>query len=171
VAFLVEVLCGVMASGISKTGKQVEAEYRRITGATKPARATLGDAVVDGWNIEVKKASSNTLNQVRAVKFIPLAVKDTRSNQWYVVPAPDIVRLVAEKKRGQHTENPFESSTLSLASLGAFRVKKSELLSKTRQAITKGKRHPKLRAEMARILKESRALADESRKRVSKLLK
>lgn len=160
-----------MAGGISKTGEQVEAEFRRITRATKPSRAALGDAVIDGWHVEVKKASSNTLNQVRAVKFIPLAVKDTRSSQWYVVPAPDIVRLVATKKRGQHTENPFESSTLSLKSLGSFRVKRSELLSKTRLAIAKGKRHPKLRAEMTRVLKESRALADASRKRVSKLLK
>jgi hypothetical protein len=159
-----------VTKGISKTGKQVEAEFRRITGATKPTHAKLGDAVIDGWNIEVKKTSSNTLNQVRAVKFIPLVVKDTRSNQWYVVPAPDIIRLVVVKKRGQHTENPFESSTLNISALKKFQVRRSDLLLKTRSAISKGKRHPKLQAEMNKVLNESRALADKSRKRVCALL-
>lgn len=148
----------------------MEAEFRRITGAKKPSHAKLGDAVIDGCNIEVKKASSNTLNQVRAVKFIPLVVKDTRSNQWYVVPAPDIIRLVAVKKRGQHTENPFESSTLSISALKEFQVRRSDLLPKTRRAISKGKRHPELHAEMTRVLKESRALADKSRKRICAML-
>lgn len=161
----------VVKVGISKSGNDVEAEYRRLTGAKKPVRSALGDAIIDGWHIEVKAASSNTLNQIRAVKYIPLVIKDSRDNQWYVVPAPDVVRLVAKKKRGQHTENPFESSTLSIAALERFRVKRKDLLSRTRSAIARGKKYPQLHLEMELILSKSRALADQSRKRVAAILK
>jgi len=118
----------------------------------------------------VKKASSNTLNQVRAVKFIPLVAFDTRDAAWFVIPAPEIIRLVVEKERGQHTENPFESATLSLANLQSFRVKESQLKSAVLLAIEEGKKKPLLKAAMDEILRESRDLSTKSRAKVRALL-
>lgn len=160
-----------MAIGISSTGDNAEQAFRRITGATPSARAADGDAVLDGYNIEIKKVSANTLNQVRAVKFIPLVAFHSKSSKWYVVPAPDVVKLVAQKQRGQHTENPFESATLSLSKLGAFEVQdESQLATAVRLAIARGNAFPSLEAAMRRVLEQSKDLAVDSRKRVSSLL-
>jgi hypothetical protein len=159
-----------LAEGISNTGDQVEAEFRRLTGASKAARASHGDAVIEGWNIEVKKASANTLNQIRAVKFIPLVAKDTRDGTWYVISAPAVVRLVASKQRGQHTENPFESATLNLSSLSQFRVVESNLLNAVKVAIADGKAANDLHSAMKQVLSDSKKLAADSLRRVRRLL-
>jgi len=159
-----------LTEGISNTGDQVEAEFRRLTGASRAARASHGDAVINGWNIEVKKASANTLNQVRAVKFIPLVAKDTRDGTWYVISAPEVVRLVASKERGQHTENPFESATLNLPNLSEFRVPETKLLAAVLSAIEAGKKATELHLAMNQVLSESKKLAADSLQRVRKLL-
>lgn len=160
-----------MPEGISNTGDDVEAAFRRLTGAKRSERAADGDAVFEGCNIEIKKASSNTLNQVRAVKFIPLVAFHTPSRTWYVVPAPDIVKAVAVKKRGQHTENPFESATLNLSTLGSFAVAaEHDLTRAVRAAITRGSQFPQLRDAMRTVLSESKQLAASSREEVAQLL-
>ena len=161
-----------MADGISNTGNDVEAAFRRITGAKASERAADGDAVLDGCNIEVKKASSNTLNQVRAVKFIPLVAYHTRSEKWFVVPAPDIVKAVSPKKRGQHTENPFESATLNISTLEKFKVESEvDLADTVRNAIKRGESFPELRDAMRAVLAESKRLAASSRDEISLLLR
>lgn len=159
-----------MAGGISNTGDEVESEFRRITGATKPPRASIGDAIFRGHAVEVKKASTNTLNQVRAVKFIPLVAFDTRDQKWYVVPAPDVVRLVAPKSRGQHTENPFESSTISIGQLKEFASSESTLTSDLIAAIKAGNANPGLKRAMEEVLEESKDLARKARARIHALL-
>lgn len=58
----------------------------------------------------MKRATSVTLNQVRAVKYLPIAVHCARTDEWYIVPAHVVVAAVSQRRRGQHTENPFESS-------------------------------------------------------------
>ena len=83
--------------GISKSGKSAEESFRKITGASKSPKSSIGDAILCGYAIEVKKASSNTINQVRAVKWIPLVVRDDKHDEWYVIPAPDVVELVSLK--------------------------------------------------------------------------
>src|SRR5436190_7171588 len=107
-------------SGISRGGADAEDLFIALTGATRAERAALGDADVDGHEVEVKKAASATLNQVRAVKFIPLVALFLPEGRWFVIPASEIVRQCAKKTRGQHTENPFESATLSLNNLRGY---------------------------------------------------
>lgn len=160
-----------MGEGISQTGKAVEREFRRLTGAIEPPKASIGDALLNGHPIEVKKASSNTLNQVRAVKFIPLVAFDTRDESWYVIPAPDVVRLVAEKSRGQHTEIPFESSTLSISRLREFKTPESKLKEKVLAALAAAEKRPDLKRAMDEILEDSKELARKARERVKALLK
>lgn len=159
-------------NGISGAGQSVEDRFRALTNSARPVRKGDGDAVVDGVAVEVKKASADTLNQVRAVKYIPLVCYDERDGAWYVVPAHHVVRLVSEKARGQHTENPFESATLRVKTLGEFRVvDEAQLLQCVQAAIRDAEQFPLLRDSMKEVLCKSKALASESRDAVGRVLR
>ncbi len=89
-ASLVHIVKGPKSSdsfGISHGGRSAEDLFISLTGAQRVDKAALGDAVLEGRHVEVKHASSSTLNQVRAVKYIPLVVYHSPSTAWYVVPA------------------------------------------------------------------------------------
>lgn len=149
--------------GISRGGVDAEATFRRLTGASDTETAALGDAVLDGHYIEVKQATSLTLNQVRAVKYITLVAFSVPHKRWYVIPANEIVRQCATKKRGQHTENPFESATLSLGNLAAYALADpKELNDAVRDAIAEAQRYPVLKKLMDDVLRDSKALAEAS---------
>jgi hypothetical protein len=160
-----------MAFGISSGGADAESQFIALTGATQALRAADGDAVLEGHLVEVKRASSATLNQVRATKYITLVAFEVGTGSWYVVPAHEVVRGVARKQRGQHTENPFESATLSLRNLEAFRVvDPSGLREAVLAAVGASQKYPRLHDEMRLVLTESRRLADEALARVRALL-
>jgi hypothetical protein len=149
--------------GISRSGADAEEVFAALTGASKAPAAALGDAVLDGHYVEVKKASSTTLNQVRAVKYITLVAYSSTEERWYVVPASEVVRQCTLKRRGQHTENPFESSTLSLRNLAAHAVAEpAGLRGAVVAAIEEAQRYPALKELMDRVLAESKALAERS---------
>ncbi|MDQ3035102.1 MAG: hypothetical protein M3Y87_22035 [Myxococcota bacterium] len=157
--------------GISHDGASAEQVFCALTGATKAATARQGDAVLNGCNIEVKKASAQTINQVRAVKYIPLVVFHEPTSTWYVVAAHVVVCLVSSKARGQHTENPFESATLNVFALGKYKVAAPEDLKQaTLQAIADAERYPEMKAAMAAVLADSRALAAKSAADVTALI-
>lgn len=73
-----------MAFGISFGGLSAQNKFLAITGATK-SRASEGDAVLEGHLVEVKQANSNTLNQVRAVKYLPIVVLYVPEDAWFVI--------------------------------------------------------------------------------------
>ena len=76
-------------AGISHEGQPEEQLYRELTGATKPQQPGQGDAMFGAnQHVEIKAASTPTLNQVRAVKYIPLVVFHRPTRTWYVVPQP-----------------------------------------------------------------------------------
>lgn len=154
--------------GISGGGRSAEVLFRRMTGAAPAERAAQGDALLDGRPVEVKRATTVTLNQVRAVKYLPLVVYHLPAEQWYVVPAHVVVGQVSRKRRGQHTENPFESATLSLKNLDAWKiVDPGRLRDATVEAIAASDGYPELRAaKVRRKPRESRDLADASLQRV-----
>ena len=157
--------------GISAGGRSAEEAFRALTGATSAPKASEGDALLQGHPVEVKRATSVTLNQVRAVKYIPLVVHFEPADEWYVVPAHVVVAAVSQKTRGQHTENPFESATLSLNNLHAYKVAEAGgLRDATLHAIHESERFPELREAMTEVLRESRELADGSLRRVRGLL-
>lgn len=116
-----------------------------------------GDAVVDvdgkSHYVEVKQCTSNTINQVRAIKFIPLVVLAPQlSPQWLVVPPHEIVRLVVSKARGQHTEIPFESANLSLKGIAArFGCEDSDLDDTVTDAIRLSGKYSGVRAELGKL--------------------
>lgn len=157
--------------GISGGGRSAEELFRQLTGAQPAERAAQGDALLEGYPVEVKRATSVTLNQVRAVKYLPIVVHYAPADEWYVVPAHVVVAAVSQKRRGQHTENPFESATLSLRSLGAWRIDNArQLRDATLEAIAESDRYPDLREAMDAVLRESRGLADASLEHVRDLL-
>ncbi len=157
--------------GISHGGESAEERYRKVVGASKPEKKGLGDAVVEGKYVEVKRASSNTLNQVRAVKYIPLVAFDDRTATWYVVPAHVVVALVSSKRRGQHTENPFESATLSIKDLRDYAIGgERDLRAKTLAAIASAAKYPELEKAMRSILAASRELAGKSIAKVREIV-
>jgi hypothetical protein len=161
--------------GISGSGLDAEERFLKLTGAEPTPEAARGDAVIEGNFVEIKRATSITLNQVRAVKcsvlvayYCPAGVAPC----WYVVPAHRVVALVARKPRGQHTENPFESATLSINDLANYRVDdETQLRKRVLAAVHDSARYADLQTEMDRVLDESRTLASESRKRVSAVLR
>ncbi len=160
------------AAGISKSGERAEATFRQLTGATKPVERALGDAILHGHYIEVKKASSTTLNQVRAVKYITLVAYSTEREIWYVVPASEVVRQCAGKPRGQHTEIPFESATLSINTLSKFEVDPDAddvgkaITAAVADAVVEADRYPELRSLMEKVLADANKLSEDSRARV-----
>lgn len=156
--------------GISGGGRSAEDEFRKLTGAVLTERSALGDAVLEGSPVEIKRATSNTLNQVRAVKYIPMAALYVPTDQWFVIPAHVIVLEVSRKRRGQHTENPFESATMSLGRLRHLAVERGELRLRTLQAIEESSRYVGLKEAMTRILLESRELAESSVSTVRRLI-
>lgn len=157
--------------GISRGGRSAEELFRELTVAAPTERAAQGDALLEGYPVEVKRATSVTLNQVRAVKYLPIVVHYAPADEWYVVPAHVVVAAVSQKVRGQHTENPFESATLSLRNLGAWRIESANLLrSATLAAIDESKGFPELGAAMEEVLHESRELAVTSLERVRAIL-
>lgn len=157
--------------GISAGGRPAEELFRRLTGATPSPRAVQGDAVLEGHPVEIKQASTTTLNQVRAVKYIPLMVYVRSTEEWYVVPVHVVVASVNRRRRGQHTENPFESATLNLNALRDYRLSNvAQLRQATLDAIRSSAEFPELQEAMNQVLRESRELAEVSVQRVRTLL-
>ena len=73
-----------------------------------------------------------------------------------MIPAHVVVARVANKSRGQHTENPFESATLNLADFSRYNVPAEELRNRTLQAINESDEYSDLIEEMIKV---SRILA------------
>lgn len=157
--------------GISGGGREAEDLFFRLTGASKVPVSSKGDALLEGHLIEIKQATKSTLNQVRAVKYLPLVVYYRPSGSWYVIPAHEVVRRVAAKPRGQHSEIAFECATLSLAALSQFQLDdEGDLRERTLIAIEESARFPELKAEMEYVREQASRLASESRSRVEAIL-
>jgi hypothetical protein len=122
--------------------------------------------------VEVKKTSSYTLNQVRAVKYMPLVVYSSTEERWYVIPASEVVRQCAQERRGQHTENPFESATLSMRNLSAYALADASALpAAVLSAVEEAQKYPALKELLDRVLADSTALAARSVEEVGAALR
>ena len=155
--------------GISKAGDESERIFRELlVDVTVPSKgAALGDIrmVVDdkAYYVEIKRCESTkggTLNQIRALKYIPLVVHLPKQEpSWMVIPPNRIVELVASRSRGQHTEIPFESVALSVtAQLNEFRCAESELEAKVEASIREGQKYSLLHQCMADLKRDIQRL-------------
>ena len=113
-----------MAPAIRHDSDEAEAQFDRFVQSAMPSdNAKDGDRIVIADNqrgyVEIKQCTApwgktGTINQVRAIKCIPLVIWAKARNCWFVIPADELVRIAAGKSRGQHTEVSFESMNLSL---------------------------------------------------------
>jgi hypothetical protein len=144
-----------------------------MTGATRAGTRASGNAVLQGRDVQIRQATTTTLNQVRAVRYIPLVVHRLPQDRWYVIPPQIVVAAVCLKARGQHTENPFESANLSLDDFEAYEVKQpgEKLRDATLRAAEDGDRFPELHEAMGRIVQRSRELAEQARDEVIQILR
>ncbi len=156
-------------SGIARAGRLAERLFCEITGATLAAKASGGDAWLDGHLVEIKQTSGPffNLNQVRAFKYLVLVVYCSDSGHWHVVPAHEIVRAVCPKA-GQHALNPFECARLSLTAFRTHCVTspEAELRSTTLLAVEQSQGYPQLDDHMKRLRKEAVQHAVQSREAV-----
>lgn len=143
---------------IRHEGDDAERSFLRLVKGSRPSPdSKRGDALVpvdNDWHfVEIKQCQSNTINQVRAIKFIPLIVYSPENDlPWVVIPAHEVVRLVSAKSRGQHTEIPFESANLSLSQLpDNFRCGDAGLEQKVMQAIRDGSKFAEVKEFMASL--------------------
>ena len=163
---------------IRHEGDNAERIFRRLVKDSRlspdPRR---GDAqvLVDGeWHfVEIKECHSNTINQVRAIKFIPLIIYSPENNRpWAVIPPHEVVNLVSAKSRGQHTEIPFESANLSLSQLpDNFRCDDEDLEQKVLQAIRSGNDFAEVKETMMNPYSELVALNKRTKSRVAEIFR
>ena len=155
-----------MTTGITAMGNTAEDEVIALTGAQKSTIRKSGDVVfVEDYvpyYVEIKEADGGTANQVRADKYIPLVVRS--NGRWFVFSPVDVLRLVKDKSRGQHSENPLENATV-----GGFKKPSPELLkhevpaNQLKQAIFDaiklGEQYPKLEEAVRRVPSEIEELS------------
>lgn len=152
--------------------------HQMVEGLGIPANARDGDVVLDGHAYEVKSTKLQMIAQVRAVKFIPLIIYQSAREEWYVMPPQDVVRMVAQKTRGQHTEIPFECAAVNLNAAGTegwhrwqkWRTRPEDMPAAMRRAWRSGRQHKDLHMLMLETEQRARALAEETRQHVHRLL-
>lgn len=162
-----------MHEGIAKAGASAEAQYCRLTGASRAERRADGDAKLDGYLVEIKKTSGKDLdlNQVRPWKYLPLVVYRADHDEWYVIGAHRVVEA-ASTKQSQHCTSPFECVKLNLGHefLDCRVENPSHLAQATRDAIAAAAARSDLEAAMRRMRAEYVAAASEARAEIQRLL-
>lgn len=169
------------SAGITGKGNSAEERFCKITGAERlPGRSPLGDALFKKEQteiyVEIKKVGikeagkGGTLNQIRAIKYLPLVVyiDEPMNERWYVVPPDEIVRMVSTKKRGQHGENPFENSSLTSTSLKKYEVSARDLSVATWSAWRQGQKNIKLKKDMESLRDELKLISNRYKTSVKK---
>jgi hypothetical protein len=154
-----------MAPAIRHDSDEAEAQFDRLVQNAMPSgNAKEGDRIVVVDNqpayVEIKQCTKSsretgTINQVRAIKCIPLVVWAKARNCWFVIPPDELVRIALEKGRGQHTEISFESMNLSLRRGDAvwpqFRCTDEELNDRIVAAVRRGRKKEHLAALMKNL--------------------
>jgi hypothetical protein len=158
---------------IRNEGADAEQQFiRLVKGAEESDADKKGDAIVrlDGraHYVEVKYTTSNTINQIRAIKFIPLVIYSPQLPvPWAVLPAHEVVRMVSEKNRGQHTELALESANMTLSSISSsFRCRPQELSDTVHQALRAADRYPSLQQLLQDLITRLTSIKEEFREAV-----
>lgn len=165
---------------ISYAGREAEELFTQLVACTLPSKVpSRGDVrvVVDDavHYVEVKTcgaAAGGNVNQVRAIKYLTLAVyTPQRALPWLVLPANVVVARVAERARGQHSEVAFENATVALGAWATgYACSPVELSDRVVQAIHEAERYPELRRSMALLLYDLKRLGYRARDEVRQIL-
>ena len=111
-------------ASIRNQGNDAESRFVELVKDSRLSDSSKsGDAIVtlDGVDlyVEIKECHANkgkagTINQVRAIKYIPCVIMAPNHECWYVISPDQLVQIAAGKSRGQHSEIPFECMNFSL---------------------------------------------------------
>ncbi len=164
---------------IRNEGKPAEQAFLKLVANARPSDvARYGDAIVtvDGTStyVEIKHVTSNTINQVRAVKFIPLIIFSPQfiDRPWAVLPAHEVVRMVLPKARGQHTEIALECANLSLSGIDVtFRCNAADLDATVRNAVRAARTYESLAGILPDLVNALRELNETFRARIENALR
>jgi len=167
-------------AAIRNEGNEAERRFvDLVRGARKADRARDGDAIVslDGSDsyIEIKQCQSSggTINQVRAIKYIPCVVWAPSFGGWYVLSPDQLIELALRKCRGQHNEISFECINFGLRSLPESLhtlCTDDQLSDVVHEAIRRGRKHPELEQAMRDLLNDIQSLKKEFVDRVRALV-
>lgn len=145
-----------MEQTLRHAGDKSKNLFRRlVTNVRRSNDFSAGDTEVniDGnwYHIDVKDCKANTVNQVRAIRYQTLVIYN--DGVWFVIPPQEVVRLAAQKSRGQHTEIPFECAALTLNQIqSVYRCSDSQLAERVYAAIRMG--------EQERFIEVKKAMND-----------
>jgi len=142
--------------------------FCRITGATRLVRGARADALLAGWRFEIKKASHETVSQVRPVRFLTIVVWERP--RWYVIPAERTIAYAARRDRGQHTENQLDCVVLALNSFADCVVDDTGLGVRSVAVASASDTLTRLKLAMQESMHESKALASAQRRRAIEIL-
>ncbi len=156
---------------IRREGEGAEQAFLRLVPSSRGTDdARRGDVIVtvDGIDhyVEVKECHASvgqggTVNQVRPIKFIACVIWAPNQGCWYILSPDQLVLLAATKKRGQHTEIPFECMNFTLGSLPEHlhsRASDAELGVTVLAAIRRGAKAEKMSGLMSALLRDIRAI-------------
>ena len=131
-----------MAESLRQKGQKAKDRFiKLVTNVRRSNDFSSGDTEVniDGvwYHVDVKDCTSNTINQIRAIRYQTLVIYF--DGVWYVIPPQEVVRLVGQRNRGQHTEIPFECAALTLNQIeNVYRCSDSQLAERVYAAIRMG---------------------------------
>ena len=163
-----------MAQSIRHEGENAKKRFRQlIPSSGQSLELTPDDTKVNvngvWYSVEVKECRANTINQVRAIKYLPLIIYD--GGIWYVIPPHEVVRLVSLKSRGQHTEIPFECANLTLSQLPThLQCQDDQLADRVSWAIREGQRYSSIKEAMEELLSNLIKLNEKTKFRISEIL-
>lgn len=165
-----------MSSPIRHQGDNAKNQFRLlVTNVRRSNDFSGGDTEVfidEGWHhIDVKECRSSTINQVRAIRYQTLVIHN--DGIWFVIPPQEVVRLVAQKSRGQHTEIPYECAILTLGQIkSVYRCSDLQLVERVYSAIRMGQQLQFLEVKKAmdNLYSELRLLNERTNIRVNSIL-
>ena len=120
--------------------------------------------------VVVKTVGAGTLNQIRPHWCVPLILWHSVENTWYLVSATEILRLAAQKNRGQHTESPFECCNLNFREVTSYACLSSQLVEKVKESYAELDSKPRVRALMADHILNFQEAVIQTKARVTSVL-
>ena len=158
-----------MVNGIKKRGRRAKTRFIELTGAVAGPSGIDRDLFLDDHRVAVRLASA-MVNQIRAVRYLPLAVWEEDADRWYVLSADQVIELVVGRA-GQHGSNPLENQKRALSRIKQFQIDSDQdLRNEMLAAIERAARWQTLRRAMVDAEEDARAVAAEIVGRIQRIL-
>ena len=117
---------------------------------------------------EMKECGKNTINQVRAIRYIPLVVHFTREDYWAVIPPNELVKMASKRNAGQHGILAYENMTITTNNIeDKWKCSGDQLHKNIIKAIKEGEKNNHMRDGMRVLQAELEGIKDRYNKKYS----